>query len=168
MGDEDVPMFKTYFRAYKENYVQSMVGGIIFVIAIAIIVINYRFYFNQEGLLRSLSILFIAFGLFMLAALINFFAMLAHLHMKVLQLFKNSLLISIGNPLNTIFLITGNFTIIWVSLYKFTFLIPFFMGTISATYSFWIFYRSFQSIQAKQEALEEKRKQAEADALEQQ
>ena len=42
------------------------------------------------------------------------------------------------------------------------------MGTISATYSFWLFYRSFQSIQAKQEALEKIRKQDEADAFEQQ
>jgi uncharacterized membrane protein YesL len=39
-GEEDVPLLKTFFRGYKENYIQSMVGGIIFVLIFVIIYVN--------------------------------------------------------------------------------------------------------------------------------
>ncbi len=158
-GDEDVPLFKTYFSSYKENYLQSMIGGFLFVIIIAIIVINYRFYLTLEGLMQSLSMLFLVLGIFVLAAMVNFFSILVHLHMKILIVVKNALLISIGSPLNTIVLIICNGLIVYISLFQFTFLIPFFMGSLVASFSFWQFHRNFQNLQLKQQQLEAKEQQ---------
>jgi uncharacterized membrane protein YesL len=154
-GDEDVPLLKTFFKGYKENYVQSMIGGILFMIIFAVIYMNYNFYLVRGGTLRILSILFIAFTLIVATAMFNFFSIMVHLRMKVLQMVKNAILISIGNPLNSVVLIICNGVILYVSLFKFTFLIPFFMGSLIASFSFWQFHRMFQKLQMKQQELED-------------
>lgn len=158
-GEEDVPLLKTFFRGYKENYLQSMVGGIIFVLIFVIIYVNYRFYVGQGNTLKLLSIFFIAFTFVVSTALFNFFSIMVHLHMKVLQIVKNAILITIGNPINSIMLLICNGVIVYFSVAKFQFLIPFFMGSIMATFTFWQFYRGFQKLQSKQQALEEKERE---------
>ncbi len=49
-GDEDVPLFKTFFRGYKSNFVQAMIGGFIYLLFGAILYANFQFYGNQSGL----------------------------------------------------------------------------------------------------------------------
>ncbi|MBP1989261.1 YesL family protein [Paenibacillus eucommiae] len=163
-NEEDVPLFKTFFRGYKENYLQSMIGGIIFILVFVIIFVNYRFYLSQGNTLKLLSVLFIVFTFVISAALFNFFSIMVHLHMKILQIVKNSILLTIGNPINSVVLIVCNGVIVYISLFKFTFLIPFFMGSIAATFSFWQFHRSFQKLQLKQQKLEEKQRLADEEA----
>lgn len=165
-GEGDVPLLKTFFRGYKENYVQSMLGGILYVVIAVILIVNYRFYLTQSGSLKMLSVLFITFGVIILASLFNFFSILVHLHMKTLQIIKNALLITIGNPIASVSLIVCNGIIIYISVAKFTFLIPFFMGSLMAAFSFWMFYRSFSRLQQKQQELEEKEQAKLAEAAE--
>ncbi|GGI45449.1 hypothetical protein GCM10008018_12130 [Paenibacillus marchantiophytorum] len=167
-GEEDVPLLKTFFRSYKENYLQSMVGGIFFVIIFVVIAVNYFFYLKQGSSLRVLAILFIAFTVIIIISLFNFFSIMVHLHMKIFQILKNSILITIGNPINSIVLLICNGVILYICLTKFNFfLVVFFMGSIMATFSFWQFNRSFTKLQTKQQALEEKEQQrlAEAEAV---
>ncbi|NEW08730.1 DUF624 domain-containing protein [Paenibacillus sp. SYP-B3998] len=164
-GEEDVPLFKTFFRGYKDNYVQSMVGGIFFVIIFAVIVVNYFFYLKQGSSLKVLAVLFIAFTVIMIIALFNFFSILVHLHMKILQIVKNAILITIGNPINSIVMLLCNGAIVYICLTKLNmFLVVFFMGSIVATFSFWQFNRSFTKLQTKQQELEEKEQQRLAEA----
>ncbi|MDR6878927.1 DUF624 domain-containing protein [Bacillus sp. 3255] len=164
-GEEDVPLLKTFFRGYKENYVQSMVGGIFFVIIFVIISVNYFFYLKQGSTLKILAVLFIAFTVIMVIALFNFFSIMVHLHMKIFQILKNSVLISIGNPINSIVLLLCNGVIFYICVTKFNFfLVVFFMGSIMATFSFWQFNRSFTKLQIKQQELEEKEQQKLAEA----
>lgn len=167
-GDDDVPLFKTYFRGYKENYRQSMLGGLVFVLFGAVIYVNYTFYLKQSGTLSLLSILFIVLTVVMIAAIFHFFSIMVHFHMKFWQIIKNCLLITIGNPVMTIFLLTVNGIVIYVSVNHFTFLIPFFMGSIMAIVSFYAFHRIFDRMktlneskqdeaESEQEAIEEKK-----------
>jgi uncharacterized membrane protein YesL len=155
-GDGDVPLLKTFFRGYKENYVKSLVGGFLFMLIFFILYVNYRFYVGQGSALRALSIIFIAFTFVITSSMFNFFSIMVHLHMKALQIIKNSVLISLGNPLNSLILIIGNGLIVYFSLFQFTFLIPFFMGSLVAAFSFWQFHRSFQKLQIKQQQLADK------------
>ncbi|OCT11965.1 hypothetical protein A8709_29325 [Paenibacillus pectinilyticus] len=164
-GEEDVPLLKTFFRGYKDNYLQSMLGGIFFVLIYVIIAVNYFFYLKQGSSLRVLAVLFIAFTVIMTIALFNFFSIIVHLHMKIFQIVKNSILITIGNPINSIVLLICNAVIVYICLTKFNFfLVVFFMGAIVATFSFWQFNRSFTKIQTKQQELEEKEQQRLAEA----
>jgi uncharacterized membrane protein YesL len=163
-GEGDVPLLKTFFRGYKENYVQSMAGGLVYVLIAVILYVNYRFYLTQPGSLRLLSVLFITFSIIVIVSLFNFFSILAHLHMKTLSIIKNALLITIGNPIASVTLIVCNGIILYVSVAKFTFLIPFFMGSLMAAFSFWMFHRSFSRLQQKQQELAEKERAQSAEA----
>lgn len=156
MGDEDVPLFKTYFRNYKDNYKQSMLGGLIFVVLGAILAVNMNFYSDRPDGLRYLSLLFLSFSVVFFAAFINFLSLMVHFHMKLLQLVKNAFIMTLGQPITSIAILVTNGFILYISLFKFTFLIPFFMGSLVAIASFWYFYRSFQRIQDKAEKQREK------------
>jgi uncharacterized membrane protein YesL len=153
MGDEDVPLFKTFFRAYRENYLQSMIGGIIFVLLITVLIANFRFYQSQTGIFKNLTIFIFLTSVILVTAMLNFFSIIVHLHMKIFQIVKNAFLFAIANPINTILQLVINGVILYVSLFQFTFLIPFFMGSLVATFSFWRFYLGFQKIQLKQQQL---------------
>jgi len=153
MGEADVPLFKTFFRGYRENYLQSMIGGIVFTLLGVILYTNFRFYLNQQGGLHWLAFLFITLGVILSAACFNFFSIMVHFHMKIGQIIKNAILISIGNPISSVSTLVTNGVIFYVSLAKFTFLIPFFMGSLMATATFWYFYRIYQRMQQKQEEL---------------
>lgn len=151
MGDEDVPLLKTYFRSYKENYLQSMLGGLSFLLIAVILFVNYRFYSTQSGSLHWLSLLFLTFSIVVGAAFINFISIMVHFHMKFFQLLKNSFIVTLGQPFMAIALLATNGVIVYFSV-RYTFLVPFFMGSLCAVASFWYFYRSFQRIQMKVEA----------------
>lgn len=163
MGDTDVPLIRTFFKGYKDNYKQSMLGGLLYAVLGLLLAINYTFYSQQAGTLNLLSILFIVFFVIMMSSLFYFFSILSHLHMKTLQIVKNALLITIGNPVGTIVMIICNLFILYISFFKYTFLIPFFMGSVSATFTFFMFHKAFLTIQIKQEQLEKAKQEKEAE-----
>lgn len=151
-GDEDVPLLKTFFRGYKENYLYSLMGGFVFVLLAVILYVNYTWYGNSSGYLKLLSFFFILLMILLMAAFFNFFSIMVHLHMKFIQVIKNCLLITIGNPFSSFALLIVNGVIVFIS-FKYNFLVPFFMGSLIATSSFWQFHRNFLRIQSKLEKL---------------
>ncbi|QJC51588.1 DUF624 domain-containing protein [Paenibacillus albicereus] len=160
MGDLDVPLFKTFFRNYKENYVQSMVGGILYALLFAIMIVDYRVYMNNPSL-QIVSYIFIGLMLLLSISVFNFFSMVVHYHMKTFQLLKNAILITIGRPLRSFSTAIVAGFILYISFTKFTFLIPFFMGSVIAYFAFWNFYLVYQKVQLQ---LEEKNRLAEEEA----
>lgn len=164
MGEEDVPLFKTFIRGYKDNYLQAMLGGLVFTVVSIILYVNYHFYVGMSESLRWLSMLFLSFGVVLVAAFINFLSILVHFQMKLFQILKNALILTLGQPFTSISLLAVNGIILYIST-KFTFLIPFFMGSLCATASFWYFNRSIQKIQTKAEAYKEKQLAAEEGEL---
>ncbi|GIP33889.1 YesL family protein [Paenibacillus sp. J2TS4] len=153
-GDVDVPLLKTFFRGYKENYLQSMLGGIAYLILTGILYVNYQFYGNQEGTLSLLSYLFITLFVILVASFFNYLSIMVHFHMKFWQILKNSLLITIGRPIASIIIIISNVAIVMIS-FKYNFLIPFFMGSVIAIVTFWHFHRGFIKLQEQREKLEQ-------------
>ncbi|GAA4862851.1 YesL family protein [Paenibacillus vulneris] len=166
-GEEDVPLFKTFFRGYKENYKQAMLGGLIYLVFGIIIGVNLYFYNTRPGNLSLLKYLILMLTVLLTVSLFHFFSILSHLHMKLLQIIKNAVLISIGHPVRSISMLVLNGVVIYFSFAKFTFLIPFFMGTIVAVISFWHFNHIFGRLQEKQQELAEKESEAQAASDEQ-
>ncbi|MCU6707608.1 DUF624 domain-containing protein [Paenibacillus sp. J5C_2022] len=158
MGEVDVPLFKTFFRGYKENYKQSMLGGILYTLLFTIMVVDFIVYREQ---LNILSYIFIAFLILLGVSMFNFFSMLAHYHMKTFQLLKNALLITIGKPFRSLSTAIMAGVVAYIST-QFTFLIPFFMGSIIAYLSFW----NFNIIYLKLQEQAEKMKQSEEEEAE--
>jgi uncharacterized membrane protein YesL len=161
MGEADVPIIKTFWKGYRENYKQSMLGGFLYAILGVVLIMNYSFYAKQTGTLNLLSILFIVFMVVVLSSLLYFFSLLSHLHMKTLQILKNAIVLTIGNPIGTIVMIVGNLGIMYISIFHYTFLIPFFMGSLCASVTFFMFYKTFLTIQIRQEQYEREQREKE-------
>jgi len=159
-GEEDAPLFKTFFRGYKENFKQSVLGGLIYVLIAAILYTNFRFYGSQTSSFGVLRFLVLTLTVLVSVSFFHFFSIMSHLHMKLFQIIKNALLISIGHPIRSISMIACNGIVIYISLTKFTFLIPFFMGSLIAIISFWHFNHIFGRLQMKQQELAEKEAEA--------
>jgi uncharacterized membrane protein YesL len=138
MGDTDVPLFRTYFRSYKTNFKQAMVGGIIYAVLFAILIIDYQVYLTNIRGLGIVAYLFIALMLLLVVSLHHFFSLLAHFHMKTMQLLKNALVLTIGRPIRSIMITLGTLAVLYISS-RFTFLIPFFFGSVIATFTFYNF-----------------------------
>ena len=150
MGDVDVPLFKTFFRGYRDNYVQSMLGGMLYAAVFIIMAVDSHIYLKQSGL-QLLSYVFIGLIIIISISMLNFFSMLVHYNMKTTQLLKNAFLITIGRPIRSLVTAAVTFVIIYISFTKFTFLIPFFMGSLIAYASYWNFNMIYQKLVAQSE-----------------
>lgn len=160
MGETDVALFKTFFKGYKENYKQAMIGGIIYCLLLAIMIVDFIVYRDQ---INVLSYVFIAFLLLLVVSLFNFFSMLVHYHMKTFQLLKNAVLITIGKPFRSLSTAIMCGAVLFIST-KWTFLIPFFMGSIIAYLSFWNFHIIYQKLQDQVERAKREAEEAEITA----
>lgn len=151
MGDEDIPLFRSYFRYFKANYKASMIGGLFFVVMLIVLLVNLQFYADTNSWLSSFRLLFLVFIVILLASAINFLSFVSHFEMTTWMLIKNSIFFTIGRPLTTIYLLASNFAILYISTVQFQFLIPFFMGSLMAIVSFWGFYRVINKLREKEE-----------------
>lgn len=149
MGEVDVPLLKTFFRGYKENYKQSMLGGLLYTVIFAVLIVDFIVYRDQFS--SIISYIFIAFILLLGVSVFNFFSMTVHYHMKTFQLLKNAILITIGRPFRSLSTAIMSGAVVYVSTQMFTFLIPFFMGSVIAMLSFWNFYLIYQKLQEQAE-----------------
>ena len=161
MGDADVPLIRGFFRGYKENFLHSLFGGIVFVLIFATLYINFTFYNQQPGTLNVLAVVFIVLAVYVLCAMIHFFSVMVHFHMKFWQVIKNSFIVAISNPIMAFVLISSNALVLYISFSLFRYLVPlFFMGSMMAIVSFWNFYRIYM----RMKTLNEKRKKEQAEA----
>ena len=151
MGDTDVPLFKTFFRGFISNYKQSLLGGLIYVLLIGLLAVNVYFYtyIVNDSMLSALAFLFIGLIVVAFISLFHFFSILAHLHMGTIRIVLNALMMTIGRPFTSFFLVTSNFFVLYMSYFVFSFLVPFFMGTIMAFLSFFYFHQAFTRMQEK-------------------
>ncbi|WP_372663888.1 YesL family protein [Cohnella sp.] len=153
LGDTDVPLIKTFFRSYKHNFKQAMIGGIFYALLFAILIIDYQVYLKEITGFQLVAYLFIALMFMLLVSLLHFFSLLSHFHMKTFQLLKNALILTIGRPIRSLIMVLGAAAVIYMST-RFTFLIPFFFGSIIAVYTFYNFNLVIQKMMLLKEAAE--------------
>lgn len=147
-GEADVPLFKTYWRQYKENYVRSLISGIVLTILWVILGIDV-YYFTQVN--PFISGFFIIGSFFLFNFTIFYFANTVHTELKLLPNLKNSLILTLINPVYNLCLLIINVTILYISFNVFTALIPFFMGTMVAFISIKGYQQKLMKVQGLKE-----------------
>ncbi|REE82734.1 putative membrane protein YesL [Paenibacillus taihuensis] len=172
MGEVDAPLLRTFFRNYKDSYVQAMIGGIIYVILFSVLIVDFRVYLVKLESLRLLSYLFIALLALLAVSLFNFFSMVVHYHMKTTQLLKNAVLLTIGRPFRSLSTVILCGFVIYISFSspKLMFLVPFFTGSVVSIIAFWNFYGIYTKLQdqmqkAAEAEAEEERKRLEEEGI---
>lgn len=154
LGDTDVPLLRTFFKSYKQNFVQAMLGGILYAVLFAVLIIDFQVYLKQITQFQLVAYLFLVLMLLMLISLLHFFSLLSHFHMKTTQLLKNALVLTIGRPIRSLMMAVGAAAVLFLSA-KFPFLIPFFFGSMIAVFTFYNFNLIIQKMMLLKEAADE-------------
>lgn len=146
MGDLDVPLVKSYWKYYKENYVRSLTGGVILTIIWLIWGADF-FFFSKINVIVS-SFFLVGF-LFLFLMTVFFFANTVHAELKLMTSLKNSFFLTMVYPLTNVIVLVLSGIILYISIGVFTFLIPFFMGTLITYITFAAYYQKMEKIHSK-------------------
>ncbi|EJW17680.1 hypothetical protein PAV_3c01250 [Paenibacillus alvei DSM 29] len=149
MGDTDVKLLRTFFKSYKDNYKQAMVGGIFYTLLFAIMYIDYYVYMTELKSMQFIGYAMLGLLILLFVSLFNFFSMVAHLQAKTTHIMKNSVLLTIFTPVSSVVTIVLSCIILYFSLTKWPVLLFFFSGSLIAYLSYFNFNNAFQKIQDK-------------------
>ncbi|MDM5338544.1 DUF624 domain-containing protein [Fictibacillus enclensis] len=140
LGNSDNSILKLYVKSYKENYVKSMAGGIFFTILWSILIIDY-FYFMKLN--SPFIYLFVAMiGAYIFVITLHFLSNTVHVHLTLRTLLKNSFLLGIGRPVQTICIALCCIAVLYISFNVFTAFIILGMGSAAAFVSFYFYYKA--------------------------
>lgn len=145
MHERETPVFRSYWKFYKENFVKSMLGGIIITMIWAVIIVDFYILINHFSPLFLM--LFIVILLFLVTFTLYFFASVVHFNIKLFDLIKNALLMTIAKPVLSVGVAIISGIIMFISINKLTFLIPTLTGSIIAYIAFFAFYRVYKNVE---------------------
>nr|WP_263323352.1 DUF624 domain-containing protein [Neobacillus sp. Marseille-Q6967] len=134
-----------YWKFYKENYKKSFLGGLLLTSAWLIWAVDY-YYFSQENVILMAG--FLIMGVLLYVYTINFFSVISHYHLTLWPALKNTLVITIGSPVIFFTVLISNGIILYLGLFTFQFMLPFFTGSLIAYLSFSSFYRFYLKVTA--------------------
>ncbi|WP_138495537.1 YesL family protein [Paenibacillus pinistramenti] len=148
MGEADVSVTRTFFRGYKENYKQSMVGGIFYTLLFVVMAVDYTVYMGKMKNLQVIGMLMLVLLVLLLISMFNFFSMVSHYHLKTSTMIKNAVLLTIIRPFRSFSTLAGAAVLLYMT-YRFSWLMVFGTATLLAWLAFVNFYATFTKMQAQ-------------------
>lgn len=163
MGETEVKLLSTFFKGYKENYKQAMIGGIFYTLLFFVMYVDYNIYMTQFQSMQVIGWVMLGMLIILLISSFNFFSMLAHYHMKTFTILKNSILLTLFRPVRVVLsaVVSCGIVFIGLSYPRILPLVIFFFGSVIAYYAFFNFYATYQKMQAKQEAMQAQQEESE-------
>ncbi|SHG46950.1 YesL family protein [Ornithinibacillus halophilus] len=149
LGDKEIPVFKTFWKSYKEGFIQMNIIGSVLTLIGLILYVDLRFFQAADHVLVSFLAFFVIFALFIFfAVLLYIFPMYVHYKFKTFEYIKKSLVIVIGKPLNAIMMIVGSY-LLYVVISMMPVLLLFASGSLASFVLMWIAMRSFPRYEIK-------------------
>lgn len=118
LGNDEMSIFKTFWTAYKREFLKSNLLGAI-IVAIGL-VLYIDFQFVQHAGNSFVSVLYVPFFIItfiFISMLFYIIPIFVHYNMKLSQVIKNSFFVMIMNPLSTFYMLIGSFGILFVLSY---------------------------------------------------
>ncbi|SDJ57622.1 YesL family protein [Salimicrobium halophilum] len=144
--EEHHTLLKTYLVYLKNNYRTSFVAGAIWTLIWSVWVLDFRFFADNSELMATI---FSILGILLAVMNLHFFSMVVHYNMTIRERFINSFYMTVGRPGVTVVTALIVSFIIYIAS-TLWFVTVFFAGSLIATTSFYLFYRSYLKI--RQEA----------------
>lgn len=149
-GNPDLPVFKTFWKYFKKDFIKSNLLGIFLNLIIALIVLDVMYIqSNHNDLLSFTYIPLFAFMLLFLLFIFYLFPTFVHFELKITKLIKNAFLIMLISPIHT-FLIAISLVSVYFIMKSIPALFFIFGGTTYAFITTWIGLHAFDKIQTKQ------------------
>lgn len=138
MGENDIAIFNTFWKAYRKEFFKSnLLGYILFVVGY-VLSIEFQILRAQDSLIYLItSFGVIALFLLYLIIILYFFPILVHFNLKTTQYIKWPFIIGMIHPILTIFLIVGVLFINYITFITIPALLFFFGGSVSALILMW-------------------------------
>ncbi|MFB3165311.1 YesL family protein [Neobacillus sp. 179-J 1A1 HS] len=144
MGDNDFPVFQTFWNSYKKEFLRGNRLGLVIALLAYIIFIDLN-YIKLDTIIQ-IPLYLIIFAIVM--TILYIFPVYVHYNVTFIQLFKNSFFIMMVNPLSSILMLIG-----FVALFLVMKFLPalsfFFGGSLSAGIIMSSCYLAFQKIEKK-------------------
>lgn len=159
MGNTDVSTFKTFFQGYKENYLKSMLGGLIYTLLIVIMYVDVTVYMGM-GNLRILGIVMLVLMILMFISMFNFFSIVVHYQMTFKQVITNAMLLTVARPIRVFTTLILAAVLMYIGL-RYPALYFVCIPALIAMVAFFNFYATYNKLQLQAEA---KKRQEEEEA----
>lgn len=146
VNQEEPPVFRTFWRAFRENFLQSwLISLIYFVIGIVVWMDMRVFHASHWVLSGAGSVVISVVALLAAFTLLHVFPLMVHVHLTTRQLFINSLKLNLVKPHLTLLNLLA--LILWTLLAtRVTFLLPILYFSVAATITYWVADRKFKAI----------------------
>ncbi|WP_134699319.1 YesL family protein [Ammoniphilus sp. YIM 78166] len=129
MGEADIPVFRTFWKSYKEEFVKGNLMGLIVVIIGYILYIDFNFLLQLEGSpLRWLYLPLLGLTFFYVLLLFYLFPVMVHYELNKRNILKNSFLFSVTSPITSMVMLLGGLLIYFIMI-RFPGLMIFFGGS---------------------------------------
>ncbi|WP_299094040.1 YesL family protein [uncultured Metabacillus sp.] len=146
MGEEDLPVFKTFWRTYKTEFFRA--NGLGFIIAAIGLIwyVDLQFFRQFEGTFYTMiNYVMMMLGLVYFILLLYILPVYVHYDLKLFQYMTHALKIGFLRPATVVFMAVGTLCTYYFLIYL-PGLIPLFGITLFVYFNMWVAYKSFESI----------------------
>jgi uncharacterized membrane protein YesL len=150
MGNTDVGTFRTFFQGYKENYLKSMLGGVIYTLMFVIMYVDVTVYMTQMPNFRIVGILMLVLMIILSVSMFNFFSIVVHYQMSFKQVMTNSILLTIARPIRVFSTLIAAGVLAYIGL-RYPVLYIICIPTLIAMAAFFNFYATYNKLQLQVE-----------------
>ncbi|MBP3953351.1 YesL family protein [Bacillus suaedae] len=146
MGDDDIPIFKTFWASFKKEFIKSNLLGLTFLLVGYILYVNIQFLGSTAGLFSLLYYPTLLLGLGIILTSLYVFPVYVHYDISLPQIIKHSILIMLMNPISTVLKVMGAFAV-YLLMTSIPGLIPLFSGSALALVIMWASFLAFTRIE---------------------
>lgn len=148
-GIDTVPIWKTFWDAYRKEFIKSNIVGYVFLLIGFVLIADLKLIQMQESIVFTLLtyITLLVFIIYMLMW-VYLFPVFVHYDLKGFQYLKQTFLIVMLRPIDVLIVVSG-IILIFLLMYYMPILIVLFGASTLALISMWIALHSFRKLQKK-------------------
>lgn len=148
-GETDLPIFKSFWAAYKKYFVKANLLGILVAIAGIFLYIDFSFFSSFESFaFKILTALVILVSIIYCILLIYIFPVLVTYEISLLQSIKFACLLGVYRPLSTIAILLASI-LLYFLFSAFSPVLVFFGGSMTSMMMMWVSRTTFFKIKNK-------------------
>jgi len=105
MGDSDIPIFRTFWKYYKAEFISSNLMGVIILFIIITVYINIRYIVSSSNELQLFHVPIYVVMISLILTILYLFPTYTHYKLNFLNYFKSAFIIMFTNPFSNLLMI---------------------------------------------------------------
>ena len=144
MGDDEIPIFATFWQSYKQEFIKVNILGILLFAIGYLLIVEFQILRMQDSVLYQIVSFGVLVSLFIYTIVLTyFFPIFVHFNLKITDYLKWPFIIGIIHPILTVVLIGGMAVLYYIALMTVPAILFFFGGSITAFIIMWGASKSF-------------------------